>query len=156
MKLKLLLIISFLTIFPIIKVSANSNIINEEKTNVTVGSVDVVPLNVDIEWGAMEFTLNEETSYVWKDSTKTYEFEPLKYSWIANNNYINVSNKSYKDIEVNLMYNSLYDNIDGYFNKEKETITKNKSIRFELNLSGKITDKEIKVIKVGTIDLLIS
>ena len=155
MKFKILLLLSFLTFFPIILVNAN-NIIKEEEINVTVGNVDVAPLNVDIEWGAMEFTLKEATNYVWKENSKTYEFEPVKYSWIANNNYINISNNSYQDINVNLVYNSLYDNIGGYFNKEKETIKKNDSVRFELNLSGKITNNDNKVVKVGTIDILIS
>jgi len=155
MKLKILFFVAFFTIFPCVKVNAIDNIINDEKY-VTVGSVDVPPLNVDIVWGAMEFTLIEETNYVWKDNTKTYELEPLKYSWIANNNYINISNNSYRDIKINLTYNSLNNYVVGVFNKEKEIIKKNNSMRFELNLSGKINNEENKVIRVGSIDLLIS
>jgi len=155
MKYKILLFVAFLAIFPCAKVNAVNNIKNEEKY-VTVGSVDVPPLNVDVVWGAMEFTLIEETNYVWKDNTKTYELEPLKYSWIANNNYINISNNSYRDIKINLTYNSLNNYVVGVFNKEKEIIKKNNSMRFELNLSGKINNEENKVIRVGSIDLLIS
>ena len=154
MKFKVLLFVTVLLFC--VKVNAVSNTMREENRNVTVGSVDVPVLEVDITWGAMEFTLNEETNYVWKDSTKTYELAPPTYSWTANNNYIDVTNNAYKDIEVSLVYNSSYSNVEGSFNKAKETILRNNNMRFELNLSGTITNAENNIIRVGSIDLLIS
>ncbi len=154
MKYKILLLVTLLLLFSSVKVNATT--IKEENRNVTVGDIDVPTLAVDITWGAMEFTLNEETNYVWKDSTKTYELAPLTYSWTANNNYIDVTNNSYKDIEVSLVYNSSYSNVEGSFNKTRETILRNNNMRFELNLSGTITNAENNIIRVGSIDLLIS
>ncbi len=154
MKFKVLFLTVLVVLFSTIKVNAAT--IKEENRNVTVGSVDVPVLEVDITWGAMEFTLNEETNYVWKDSTKTYELAPLTYSWTANNNYIDITNNAYKDIEVSLVYNSSYSNVEGSFNKAKETILRNNNMRFELNLSGTITNAENNIIRVGSIDLLIS
>ncbi len=157
MKFKVLLFATMLLLlFSGVRVNAASNAIKEENKNVTVGSVDAPTLAVDITWGAMEFTLNEETNYEWKDSTKTYELVAPTYSWTANNNYIEVTNNSYTNIEVSLIYNSLYNNVAGYFNKERETITINNNMRFELNLSGTITNAENNIIRVGSIDLLIS
>ena len=154
MKFKVLFLTVLVVLFSTVKVNAAT--IKEENRNVTVGSVDVPVLEVDITWGTMEFTLNEETNYVWKDNTKTYELAPLTYSWTANNNYIDVTNNTYKDIEVSLVYNSSYSNVEGSFNKARETILRNNNTRFELNLSGTITNSENNIIRVGSIDLLIS
>ena len=156
MKIKVLFFAALLLVLSSTNVVAASNIIKEENTSVIVGDVDVPVLNVDVAWGTMEFTLNDEINYIWMDDTKTYELAPHTYSWTANNNYIDVSNYSYKDIEVSLIYNSSYNNVGGYFNKERETIRKNNNMRFELNLSGTITNADNDIIKVGTIDLLIS
>lgn len=156
MKFKVLLFIALFVTFSCVKVNAASNTIKEENQNVTVGNVEVPVLEVDITWGNMEFILNEETNFVWKNSTKTYELEPLTYSWTANNNHINIKNNSYKDVKVDFIYNSLYANIEGNFNKKSEIIKRNDNMRFELNLSGKITNGDNNTIKVGSIELLIS
>lgn len=156
MKYRIMLIVVLLIVIPVLKVNAATNNIKEESANVTVGEVDVPVLNVEVTWGAMEFTINEETNYLWKDNTKTYELEPLNYSWISNDNYIDVKNKSYRNIEVNLKYNSLYDKIEGTFNKQREIIAKNNNMRFELILSGQINNTENGVIEAGSINLSIS
>lgn len=156
MKSKIILLIILSILFSSVEVNAAGKTIEEENKNVVVGDVEVPALEVDITWGAMEFTLNEENNYVWEESTKTYELAPNTYSWTANNNYVDVTNHSYRDIEVSLVYNSLLNNVEGYFNSTREIIKKNNNMRFELNLSGTITNIENNIIKVGSIDLLVS
>ena len=156
MKLKMLLLVfTLMILFSNIDVASAGNIIKEENKNVTVGDVELSVFEVNIIWGTMEFTLNEEMNYVWEDTTKTYELVSPTYSWIVSNNYIDITNNSHRNIKISLVYNSLYNNIQGSFNKARETIAVNNNTHFELNLSGSInTDNNI--VKVGTVDLLIS
>lgn len=136
--------------------SFNVSALKEETATVTVGEVEVPVYNVETSWGKMEFTYNEQINYIWNNTLHVYEEGNSTYKWIGTDNYIDITNKSYKPIDVELSYSSLNDDVNGSFDKTKSIINKNENMRFTLTLDGKLSNNNVEYTRVGMINLSIS
>lgn len=130
--------------------------IEDEVITVTVGEIDAPVYNVEITWGNMEFTYNEEINYIWNNTTHVYEFGEPTYEWTTSNNTIDITNKSYVSIEMTLNYNSINKNINGNFDITNKKMKTNDKISSKLILDGKLSSDNTDYVKIGFIDLIIS
>lgn len=137
-----------------LNVSAAS--IKEESADVIVGEVDSPIYAVEITWGKMEFIYTEQVNYVWDNDSHVYELGTSTFNWVNKDNYVDVNNKSFTKINVELEYVSLKNDINGVFNVSNKEITSNAKERFTLTLNGKLDSSNLNYTKVGSINLKIS
>ena len=151
---KRILFVLVLVSYLFLNVSAAS--IKEESTDVIVGEVDSPIYAVEITWGKMEFIYTEQVNYVWDNDSHVYELGSSSYNWVNKDNYVDVNNKSFTKINVELEYVSLKNDINGVFNVSNKEITSNAKERFTLTLNGKLDSSNLNYTKVGSINLKIS
>ena len=130
--------------------------IKDESVDVVVGEVDSPVYAVDITWGKMEFIYTEQVNYVWNNDSHTYELGTSTFNWVAKDNYVDVNNKSFTKINIELEYVSLKNNINGVFDVSNKEIASNTNNRFTLTLNGKLDNSILNYTKVGSINLKIS
>lgn len=148
-------VITIFTTIVIFCLTINVFALSEYQATVRVGDVDAPVYAVETTWGKMQFTYNEQINYNWDADKHTYELNESTYQWLGNDNYIDINNKSYDSIDVELSYESINDNISGDFDKNKATIKNDENMRFILTLAGELSEKNTEYIKVGTINLTI-
>lgn len=148
-------IITFFTTIVIFCLTINVFALSDYQATVRVGEVDAPIYEVETTWGKMQFTYNEQINYIWDSNKHTYELNESTYQWIGNDNYIDINNKSYNSINIELNYDSINENISGEFDKNTATIKNNENMRFVLTLDGELSEKNTEYIKVGTINLTI-
>ena len=151
---KRILFVLVLVSYLFLNVSAAS--IKEESADVIVGEVDSPIYDVEITWGKMEFIYTEQVNYVWDNDSHVYELGSSSYNWVNKDNYVDVNNKSFTKINVELEYVSLKNDINGVFNVSNKEITSNAKERFTLTLNGKLDSSNLDYTKVGSINLKIS
>lgn len=153
MKRKILFIlVSFYSLF---FVNVYASTVKEESAVVKVGSVDALVYDVEITWGKMDFIYTEQINYVWNSENYVYEIGDSTYSWVNKDNYVDINNKSYHEINVNLEYINLKDGINGAFDVANKKILGKTSNRFSLILNGKLEAYGSNYVKVGSINLKI-
>lgn len=147
--------ITFFTTIVIFCLTINVFALSDYQATVRVGEVDAPIYEVETTWGKMQFTYNEQINYIWDSNKHTYELNESTYQWIGNDNYIDINNKSYDSIDIELNYDSINEKISGEFDKNTATIKNNENMRFVLTLDGELSEKNTEYIKVGTINLTI-
>ena len=148
-------VMPFFTIILISCIAINVSALEQQQATVKVGDVDVPIFNVETSWGKMQFTYNEQINYNWDSNTHTYELEESTFQWVGTDNYIDINNKSYDSIKVELSYDSINEKVSGSFDKSAATISKDESLRFTLTLDGELSNNSTEYVKVGTINLVI-
>jgi len=151
MKNKILILLSFLILYPLI-----TGYISEESQSVIVGNVETPVYNVEVSWDSMQFVYNEQINYEWNNISHTYELGESTYRWSATNNNIKVENNSAFPINISLNYISIKDNIDGNFNVSNTIINQGNTMNFQLILDGKLSNEAVNYTSIGTVNLLIS
>lgn len=149
---KIKLLIMLLTVCPFLMGSS----LEDKDMTITVGEVEVLAYNVEVTWDAMEFTYTETINYKWDNNNHTYEKSNSTYKWKTTSNNVKIDNKSKMPINVELKYIGEKDNINGTFDKEKETIKSNEFLISKLSLDGTLSSNNTSYVKIGKINLLIS
>ena len=122
----------------------------------TISAIDDSSIyDLDIKWDNMRFSYIEQEKYVYDSSSNTYKRNVIKY-WTSSSNNINIKNKSLKEVNVSLQFQSLNKNVNGTFSKNNFNIKSLKEQNIKLNLTGNI-DKSYNVYKtVGDISIVVS
>lgn len=128
---------------------------DSSSATVKVGDVDATVYKMETTWGKMEFTYIEQINYLWDSDSHTYYVGESTYKWVNEDNYIDVVNKSYLPVEVELVYTSLNENIEGTFDVSKVKLLNDEKNRFVLTLNGKL-DNNVGYQKVGLINIRLS
>lgn len=122
--------------------------------------------NVDISWGAMEFTYSVSGTKTWDPENHTYTTS-TSASWAASGNEITVTNHSNTEIKADFTYakETGFDKVSGSFSNasftlpsaEGKTTTDAALIgTTALTLAGSLESDKTVMTKVGTITVTIS
>lgn len=112
--------------------------------------------NYDLVWDNMIFTYTESKAFIYNETTHEYDLNISKY-WSDADNKVNITNNSYKMIDVSLLYRSqeLYNNVVGKFTPNNFKLYYKESNESKLNLYGKIDNKDTNSFTIGTITIKI-
>ena len=132
-----------------------------------VDSVDTTTVyNVDVSWGAMEFTYTVSGTKTWNPETHTYEVS-TSGAWTASGNEIAVTNHSNTGIKADFTYAKAtgFDTVTGTFSQSSlslptadgkavndATLTKKNA----LTLGGTLSSDKTALTRVGKVTVKIS
>ena len=112
---------------------------------------------IDIVWGKMSFTYQEEGSYIFNETTKEFDYASSS-GWICSDNEINITNNSNHSVNVSMIYDSIagFENIQGAFTNSNFALGSNESITTKLDLSGRLNPEYNDFVHIGTITIKLS
>ena len=132
-----------------------------------VDSVDTTTVyNVDVSWGAMEFTYTVSGTKTWNPETHTYEVS-TSGAWTASGNEITVTNHSNTGIKADFTYAEAtgFDTVTGSFTQNSFTLpsAEGKAIsdaaligKTALTLGGTLSSDKTPLTRVGKVTVKIS
>ena len=132
-----------------------------------VDSVDTTTVyNVDVSWGAMEFTYTVSGTKTWNPETHTYEVS-TSGAWTASGNEITVTNHSNTGIKADFTYAEAtgFDTVTGSFTQNSFTLpsAEGKAIsdaaligKTALTLGGTLSSDKTALTRVGKVTVKIS
>lgn len=122
----------------------------------TISGVDTPTIyDVDIKWDSMKFTFVEKEKYKYNESNHTYNRIIEKY-WSSDDNNIAIKNKSLKEVNVSLKFNTLNTNVKGSFTKNNFNIKSLEEHNTKLNLTGIIDNSYHEYRTIGEISIVVS
>ena len=123
----------------------------------TVNSIIEDVYDVEIIWDEMQYTYNISEKFVYDAESREYKLE-RKESWNSSNGDITLTNKSKYEVTANLEYKGLnrFNNIKGYFEKDKLLLDVNKSDSTKLILDGKLDSNIRRFTRIGDISITIN
>lgn len=121
--------------------------------------------NVDMSWGAMEFTYAVGGTRDWNPETHEYK-DNTTAKWVENGNTVTVTNHSNASVETSFAFDAMdtYDTVTGKFDNAKMTLpsAEGKAVdaaeltgTTKLTLSGTLESNVTALTKIGTITVTI-
>lgn len=122
--------------------------------------------DVDVVWGAMEFTYTVSGTKTWNSENHQYTVS-TSGTWAANGNEISVTNHSNTGIKADFIYEKVtgFDTVTGSFSQNSLTLptAEGKAVndavlvgKTALTLGGTLASDKTALTKVGTITVTIS